>query len=48
MSVRDAEGDDPAIIASTGLSFKVTDKKLHVPVVTLSKENDTKILEQLN
>ena len=27
--------------------FKVTDKKLYVPVVTLSKENDIKLLEQL-
>ena len=48
MTVRDAEGDDPAIIASTGLAFKITDTKLHVPVVTSSKENDTKLLEQLN
>ena len=48
MTVRDAEGDDPAIIASTGLGFKITDTKLHVPGVTLSKENDTKLLEQLN
>ena len=27
--------------------FKITDTKLYVPVVTLSKENDTKLLEQL-
>ena len=38
---------DPAIVASSGAKFKITDTKLHVPVVTLSKENDTKILEQL-
>ena len=31
----------------TGLQFKITDTKLFVPVVTLSKENDTKLLEQL-
>ena len=28
-------------------TFKITDTKLYVPVVTLSKENDTKLLEQL-
>ena len=28
-------------------TFKITDTKLHVPVVTLSKENDTKLLEKL-
>ena len=38
---------DPAIVASSGAKFKITDTKLYVPVVTLSKENDTKILEQL-
>ena len=32
--------------AATRLEFKITDTKLHVPVVTLSKENDTKRLEQ--
>ena len=31
----------------TGLECQITDKKMHVPVVTLSKENDTKLLEQL-
>ena len=31
----------------TGLEFKITDTKLHVTVVTLSKENDKKILKQL-
>ena len=28
-------------------TFQITDTKLYVPVVTLSKENDTKLLEQL-
>ena len=28
-------------------TFKITDIKLFVPVVTLSKENDVKLLEQL-
>ena len=47
MTVRDAESNnDPlAIVAPTGLEFK--DTKLYVPVVTLSKENDIKLLEQL-
>ena len=47
MTVRDAEGDNPAIVAPTGLEFKITDTKLYVPVVTLSKENDAKLLQQL-
>ena len=38
---------DPAIVPPTGLEFKITDTKLHVPVVSLSKENDIKLLEQL-
>ena len=45
MTERNAEGDNPAIVASTGLEFQITDTKLYVPVVTLSKENDTKLLE---
>ena len=36
MTEKDAEGDDPAIVAPTGLEFKITDTKLYVPVVTLS------------
>ena len=31
----------------TNATFKITDTKLHVPVVTLSTENDNKFLEQL-
>ena len=31
----------------TGLEFQITDKKLYIPVVTLSKENDKKLLEPL-
>ena len=38
---------DPTIVAPSGATFKITDTKLYVPVVTLSKENDTKLLEQL-
>ena len=47
MTVRAAQGDNPAIVAPTGLEFKITDTKLYVPVVTLSKENDIKLLEKL-
>ena len=43
----DAEGDNPAIVAPTGLEFQIIDTKLYVPVVTLSKENEAKLLEQL-
>ena len=39
---------DPAIVAPSGATFKITDTQLYVPVVTLSKENDTKVLQQLN
>ena len=47
MSTKDAEGNNPAIVASVVLTFEITDTKLYVPVVTLSKENDTKLLNQL-
>ena len=38
---------NPAIVAPTDVEFKRTDTKLYVPVVTLSKENDIKLLKQL-
>ena len=38
---------DLAIAAPSGATFKITDTKLYVPVVTLSKENDIKLLQQL-
>ena len=47
MTVRDAQNNNPAIVATTGLEFKITDTKLYVPVVSLSKENDINLLEQL-
>ena len=49
MTVRDAgnNNDPPAIVAPTGLEFQIKDTKLYVPVVTLSTENDIKLLEQL-
>ena len=44
-----AHGDNPAVYddSPTGATFKITDCKLYVPVVTLSAENDNKLLEQL-
>ena len=49
MTARDVRNNDnpPVIVAPTGLEFQIKNKKLYVPVVTLSKENDTKLLEQL-
>ena len=47
MATRDAEGDNPAIVVPSAATVKITDTKLHVPVVSLSKENNTKLLEQL-
>ena len=38
---------DPAIVAPPSATFKIKETKLYVPVVTLSKENDIKLLEQL-
>ena len=53
-TARDADPDanPPAqarerIDASTNATLKITDTKLHVPIVTLSTKNDKKILEQL-
>ena len=40
-------GVNPAIVTPFGATFKITDKKLYIPVVTLSKENNTKFLQQL-
>ena len=42
-----AQGDNLAVAAPTGATFKIKDTKLYVPVVTLSAENDNKLLEQL-
>ena len=39
--------DPPVTVAPTGLEFQITGTKLYVPVVTLSKENDKQLLEQL-
>ena len=49
MTTRDAgnNNDRPATVAPIGLEFQITDKKMFVPVVTLSKEHNKKLLEQL-
>ena len=49
MTVRAAGNNNnlPAIVASTGLEIQITVTKLFVTVVTLSKENGEKLLEQL-
>ena len=47
MAVRVVQGDNPDIVAPTRLEFKITDTKLYLPIVSLSKENDIKLLEQL-
>ena len=47
MTVRAAQRDNPAIVAPLGLEFQITDTKLYASVITLSKESDMKLLEQL-
>ena len=37
-----SNNDPPAIFAPTGLEFKMIHTKLHVPVLTLSKESEFK------
>ena len=37
---------DPEIVAPSVVAFQIDGTKLYVPGVTLSKENDTKLLEQ--
>ena len=50
-ATRDADPDaNPAVAAidnPTNATFKITDTKLYVPVVTLSTEDDNNFLEQL-
>ena len=47
MPTRAAEGNNPAINPPTVATFTITDAKLYVPVVTLSTEDDNKLLQQL-
>ena len=46
MTLRAAQDGTPAFVAPSGATCKIKDKKLYVPIVTLSKEDDTKLLEQ--
>ena len=50
-ATRNTDDDaDPAVAGinnSTNATFKIKDTKLYVPVVTLSAEDDNKLLEQL-
>ena len=49
-TTRAAQGDNPArpaIHAPTSATFKITDTKLYVPVVTFSTKDDNNFLEQL-
>ena len=49
-TARAAQGDNPArerIDAAASATFKITDTKLYVPVVTLSTKDDNNFLEQL-
>ena len=47
MTKRNAQGNNPTTVPPAELEFKITDTKLYVPAVSLSKENDIKLLEQL-
>ena len=47
MTRKNAQNNNPAIVPPSEITFEITDTKLYVPVVTLSKENDIKLLEQL-
>ena len=49
MTVRATENNNnpPQIAAPSGTTFEIIDTKLYVPVITLSKENDIKLLEKL-
>ena len=44
---RDGNPPVPEVRAPTGATFEITDTKLYFPVVTLSTEDDNKLLEQL-
>ena len=47
MTRRNAQENKSVIFPPRGLEFQIKDIKLYVPVVTLLKENDIKLLEQL-
>ena len=47
MTVKAAEGGNAADAAPSGATLEITDTKLYLPIVILSKENHIKLLEQL-
>ena len=51
MTTRVAQGNNPVIAARTGATFTITDFLItiifYVPVVTLSTQDDNKLVEQL-
>ena len=47
MTTSAVEGGNPAINTPTNVTFKITDTTLYLPLVTLTTENDTELLEQL-
>ena len=47
MTIRAEQGGNTAIVAPSGLGLQITDTKLYVSVVILSKENNIKLLKQL-
>ena len=46
-TIKDGEGANQAINLPTGATFTIIDTKSYVPVVTLSTEDDNKLLHQL-
>ena len=44
---KNAQGNNQAIVPPAEITFRITDTKLYVPGVTLSKENDITLLDQL-
>ena len=47
MTAAGNNNDPPGIVAPTGLEFQIINTKLYVTAVTLSTENNKKLLEQL-
>ena len=47
MTRKNAQNNNPAIVPPAEITFEIIDTKLYVPVDTLSKENDIKLLDQL-
>ena len=43
VTTKDLEEDNPALDAVTGVTFTMTDAKLHVPAVNLSTKDDNKL-----